>query len=259
MTLVRQRRWPVTRWRELYENHPLLRSFASSLVWGVYDHSGTLIRTFRRYPNGLLADAAGNLDELPETDTLIGMVHPLEMDASSLDAWRAHLARFKVKQPFPQIDRPVEQMDPLHANRKSITLTEGKKLNAGTFKSRAEKRGWTRGSVVDAGGISSYYKLYPGAGIEVILPTQNFWVGIDPMDQVELESAYFATAGTVERGSYIYDEPAPNDPRVLRFDQVPPVVFSETLADLKAITRHQGMNPRPRSEACNLVDFVPGI
>lgn len=65
MTLVRQRRWPVTRWRELYENHPLLRSFASPLVWGVYDHSGTLLRTFRRYPNGLLADATGNLDELP--------------------------------------------------------------------------------------------------------------------------------------------------------------------------------------------------
>ena len=61
MTLVRQRRWPVARWRELFENHPLLRSFASSLVWGVYDSTGKLLRTFRRYPNGLLADAAGAL------------------------------------------------------------------------------------------------------------------------------------------------------------------------------------------------------
>jgi hypothetical protein len=236
MTLVRQRRWPVTRWRELYENHPLLRSFASSLVWGVYDHSGTLLRTFRRYPNGLLADATGNLDELPESETLIGMVHPLEMDGSFLDAWRGHLARFKVKQPFPQIDRPVEYLNPLHANRKSITLTEGKKLSAGTFKSRAEKRGWTRGSVVDAGGISSYYKLYPGAGIEAVLPLNGFYIGCDPMEEIELEPAYFATAGTVARGSYIYDEPAPDDPRILRFNQAPAVVFSETLADLKAIT-----------------------
>lgn len=236
MTLVRQRRWPVARWRELYENHPLLRSFASTLVWGVYDTTGTLLRTFRRYPNGLLADATGNLDELSETNIDIGMAHPLELDQPAIDLWRAHFLRMKVKQPFPQIDRPVERMDPLHANRKSITLTEGKKLNVGTFKSRAEKRGWTRGSVVDAGGISSYYKLYPGAGIEAIIPTNNFWVGIDPMDQIELEPAYFATADTVERGSYTYDEPAPDDPRVLRFDQVPPVVFSETLADLKAIT-----------------------
>jgi hypothetical protein len=235
MTLVRQRRWPVGRWRELFENHPLLRSFASSLVWGIYDASGTLLRTFRRYPNGLLANAAGELEELPETDTMIGMVHPLELEAAALDAWRAHLGRFKVKQPFPQIDRPVELMDPLHGNRREIALTKDGKVSAGTFRSRSEKRGWTRGSVVDAGGISSYYKLYPGAGVEVVLPTDNFYIGIDPMDTVELGAAYFATAGSVERGSYTYDEPAPDDPRVLRFDQVPAVVWSETMSDLKAI------------------------
>lgn len=235
MTLVRQRRWPVARWRELFENHPLLRSFASSLVWGIYDASGTLLRTFRRYPNGLLANAAGELEELPETDTMIGMVHPLELDTAALDAWRAHLGRFKVKQPFPQIDRPVELMDPLHGNRREIALTKGGKVSAGTFRSRSEKRGWTRGSVVDAGGISSYYKLYPGAGVEVVLPTDNFYIGIDPMETVELGAAYFAKAGSVERGSYTYDEPAPDDPRVLRFDQVPAVVWSETMSDLKAI------------------------
>lgn len=235
LTLVRQRRWPVARWRELYENHPILRSFASSLVWGIYDATGTLLRAFRRYPNGLLADAAGSLEELPETDTMIGMVHPLEMDSAAVASWRAHLARFKVKQPFPQIDRPVELMDPLHGNRKSITLTDGKKLSAGTFKSRSEKRGWTRGSVVDAGGISSYYKLYPGAGVEVVLPLDGFYIGCDPMEEIELSAACFAKAGTVERGSYVYNEPGPDDPRILRFDQLSAVVFSETISDLKAI------------------------
>lgn len=235
MALVRQRRWPVARWRELYENHPLLRSFASSLVWAIYDASGSLQRTFRRYPNGLLANAAGDLEELPESDTMIGMVHPLELDAAALDAWRAHLGRFKVKQPFPQIDRPVELLDPLHGNRREISLAKGKQVGAGTFKSRSEKRGWYRGSVIDAGGISSVYKPFPGAGYEAILATDNYWVGIDPMDNVELGAAYFVKADSVERGSYTYDDPAPDDPRVLRFDQVPAVVWSETMADLKAI------------------------
>jgi hypothetical protein len=236
LTLVRQRRWPVARWRELYENHPLLRSFASVLVWGVYDANGTLLRSFRRYPNGLLADAAGSLEELPESDMVIGMVHPLEMDSTAITAWRAHLARFKVKQPFPQIDRPVELMDPLHGNRKSITVTEGASLSAGTFKSRAEKRGWIRGSVADAGGITSYYKLYPGAGVEVSLPTDDLYIGCDPMDAITLGAACFAKAGSIDHSGYAYDIPATDDPRVLRFDQVPPVVFSETISDLKAIT-----------------------
>ena len=92
-----------------------------------------------------------------------------------------------------------------------------------------------RGSVVDAGGVTSYYKLFPGAGVEVSLLTDGLWVGFDPMDTVTLGSACFAKAGSIDRGSYVYDEPGPDDPRVLRFDQVPPVVYSETLADLKAI------------------------
>ena len=235
MSLVRQRRWPVARWRELFENHPLLRSFASGLVWGVYDGQGELLRTFRRYANGILADASGGVEELPETDSMVGMIHPLELTPESLASWRGHLARMKVKQPFPQLERAVEIMDPLHGNRREISLTRDRKLSAGTFRSRAEKRGWTRGSVVDAGGISSYYKLYPGAGVEVNLPTDGLYIGCDPMDSISLSAAYFVTAGTVERGSYMYNEPAPDDPRILRFDQVPPVVFSETLGDLKAI------------------------
>lgn len=235
MTLVRQRRWTAARWRELFEQHPLLQSYATSLIWGVYDPSGKLLRTFRRYPNGILADASGAMEELPETDTMVGMVHPLELEAAAADAWRAHLARFKVKQPFPQLNRPIEICDPLHGNRREITLTKDKPLSAGTFRSRAEKRGWTRGSVVDAGGISSYYKVYPGAGIEVILPTEDFWIGCDPMDTIRLGVGYFVKADSVERGSYIYDEAVTDDPRVLRFDQVPPVVWSETISDLKAI------------------------
>jgi len=235
MSLVRQRRWPVARWKELFENHPLLRSFASGVVWGIYDENGELLRTFRRYANGILADASGAVEELPEARSIIGMIHPLELAPELLDAWQGHFARMKVKQPFPQLARPVEIMDPLHANRREISLTTDRQLSAGTFRTRAEKRGWTRGSVVDAGGISSCYKLYPGAEIEAILPTENFWVGCDPMETIELAAAYFAKSGSVERGSYIYDEPASDDPRVLRFDQVPPVVFSETLGDLKAI------------------------
>jgi hypothetical protein len=244
LALVLQRRWPVARWRELYEAHPLLRGFASGLVWGVYDAAGVLLRTFRRYHNGILADAQGNEEELLETDTQIGMVHPLELDEAARQAWQAHLGRLKVKQPFPQLERPVELLDPLLANRREIAITRDKKLSAGTFRSRAEKRGWFRGSVVDAGGISSYVKTYPAVDVEVILPLDNFYIGVDPMDTIELSAAYFVRAETVRRGSYTYDEPGPDDPRVLKFAEVPAVVYSETISDLKAIVATKE-NPDP--------------
>nr|MCU0779974.1 hypothetical protein [Akkermansiaceae bacterium] len=81
----------------------------------------------------------------------------------------------------------------------------------------------------------SYVKTYPAVGVEVILPLDNFYIGVDPMDTIELSAAYFVRAETVQRGSYTYDEPGPDDPRVLKFAEVPAVVYSETLGDLKAI------------------------
>lgn len=92
-----------------------------------------------------------------------------------------------------------------------------------------------RGSVGDAGLISAYFKLFVGAGVEVTMNVEDMWVSQDPMDTISLGTARFCKAGTVERGSYIYDEPANDDPRILNFGQVPPVVYSETVSDLKAI------------------------
>jgi len=241
--LVKQRRWPVAAWRDLYEKHPLLRIYATRLVWAVYDRQGQLLRTFRRYPNGLLADALGALEELPEAEAAIGLVHPLELDPSGLQAWQAHLSRFKVVPPFPQLERPVERCEPTHHNRRQLSTAEGQEISYATFRSRAEKRGWVRGSVVDAGGISSYYKLFPGAGVEVSLDTGDMYVGMDPMETLTLGTTRFCTAGSIQRGSYVYDEPTENDPRILTFSQVPPVVYSETVSDLKAIIARKQEQP----------------
>lgn len=235
LALVRQRRWPATRWRELYETHPVLRAYATRLVWGVYGAKGELLRCFRRYPNGLLADAAGGLEELPEAEASIGMVHPLELDAETVAAWRAHLGRFKASPPFPQLDRAVERLDPLHANRRELAVVKDRPVGAGTFRSRAERRGWMRGSVVDAGGVSGYYKTFPGAGVDVSLDIEGLYIGVDPMETVTLGVACFTRAGSVQRGSYTYDDPQAGDERVLPFGAVPPVVYSEAVGDLKAI------------------------
>lgn len=237
--LVRQRRWPVARWQELFEEHPLLQSYAASLVWGIYDSKNELLRTFRRYPNGILAHGSGEMEDLEERDTQIGIVHPLELDDDTLAIWRDHLGRFKVKTPFPQLDRPVEILDKDHGNRREITFTENVQISGGTFLSRMNKQGWTRGSIIDGGGVTSYYKPFEGAGVEAILFLEEYWVGFDPMDSFPLGKALFAKLSTVDRGSYTYDDPEPNDPRIIPFGEVPPIVYSETIADLKALIAGQ--------------------
>ncbi|GEM_PF-3238466 len=231
--LVRQRRWPVPRWQQLFEQHPIMQAFASRLVWGRYTAEGQLCGSFRRYPNGLLATAAGNLVELEDETQVVGMLHPLEIEEEELIPWAEHLARFKVKAPFEQIDRKVERPNPRHANRRSLLLTENKELSYGSFRSRMEKRGWTRGSVADAGGILSYYKEYDTAGVEAVLNLEECWVGMDPMDEVTLGDALFIQAGVLTRGSYEYDQVRSDEKHVLSFGELPAVVYSETVADLR--------------------------
>ena len=105
-----------------------------------------------------------------------------------------------------------------------------------TFKGRAEKRGWNRGSVCDAGGITSYYKIFPAAGVDVFLSLEDMYIGIDMYSDIKLGQACFVKHGSVKIGSYTYDEPAgEQDPRLVKFSDVPPIAFSEALGDLQAI------------------------
>ena len=237
LSLVRQRSWTTKRWSELFEQHPILQSFASCLVWRSLTADGAGNRLFRRYPNGLLADAAGELVELDESDHTIVMVHPLDLDAETLLAWQEHLGRMNVAPPFSQLDRPTVALDPKHGNRRTLATAEGKSVSCGTFRSRAERRGWIRGSVVDAGGICAYYKSYPGAGVDVFVGVEGMYVGQDAQEIIKLGTAFFVKEESVATGSYTYDEPSSaDDPRVIAFADVPPIVYSETVSDLEAIT-----------------------
>ena len=193
-------------------------------------------KLFRRYPNGLLADAAGNLIELEPSDTHVVMVHPLNMNKTSVEEWLLHLKRMKIKPPFTQLERTVETLEFKQANRKRVAFPDGHRMACGTFRSRSEKRGWSRGSVVDGGGINSYYKVYPGALVSIFLMVKDTYIGQDPAESLCLGSAMFVKADSVNVGNDVYDEPIDtDDPRVIAFGDVPAVVYSESMSDLKAI------------------------
>ncbi len=119
---------------------------------------------------------------------------------------------------------------------RSHTALRGTALNGMTFKGRAERLGWQRGSVCDGGGITSYWKGFPASGCDAFLGVEGMYIGMDMDTTVKLQELYFVRGGTVEIGSYTYDDPqGDDDPRVLPFGQVPPIVFSEVMGDIKKI------------------------
>ncbi|MFH0899545.1 MAG: DUF4132 domain-containing protein, partial [Pseudomonadota bacterium] len=107
--LVVAHRWSVDLFRERFLVHPLLFPFTVRLVWGGYDEHGTLVRAFRaRASDSVLVDVAGQ--EIGDAVfAAVGMVHPLELAADALAAWRTALSAAGVTQPQPlvQLDRPV--------------------------------------------------------------------------------------------------------------------------------------------------------
>ena len=112
----------------------------------------------------------------------------------------------------------------------------GTSLNAMTFRSRAEKLGWTRGSVADGGGVDAYRKVFPGAGVEAFLGLDGMFVGIGMSDSITLQDSSSSASGTVQIGSYVYDTPSDEaDSRLIAFGEVPPIVFSEVMSDLARI------------------------
>ena len=233
--MVQQHRWPAARWAELFLRHPLVFPFAARLVWGSYDAAGKLGLTFRALEDRSLTDAADEPVLSPAAGQ-VGMVHPLELTTEQRQAWLRHLADYEVAPPFAQLERPVVLVRPEQRATRLGQEVAGTKLNAMTFKGRAERLGWSRGSVIDAGGISFYHKTFPSAGVDVFVQTDGMYVGIDMYSDITLGEVCFVSHDSVKLGSYTYDEPAgADDPRLVPFGEVAPIAFSEALGDLERI------------------------
>lgn len=244
--LVRQFRWPTQRWRELYIAHPLLRPFTQRLVWGWRDADGQLRHTFRALEDSSLTDVEDNTVVLPD-DGSISLVHPLDLSDEARSAWLQHLADYEIAPPFSQLDRPVVRATPENASLKFGRQVHGTDINAMTFRSRAEKLGWSRGSVCDGGGVTAYRKIFSGAGVEAFLSVEGMYVGISMDETIQLGDLCFVRTGSVKVGSYTYDEPEKDDdPRLIAFGDVPAVPFSEVMGDLEKITG-KSANPEPET------------
>lgn len=241
--MVRQFRWPRERWEQLYLTHPLLIPFSQRLIWGQFDGKGKLVATFRALEDLSLSDAEDNTVKLKGKGD-IGVVHPLELSAAQRNAWCAHQSDYGVRPPFAQLARSIVKVDEEDSKTTNSYDFDGTNLNAMTFRGRAEKLGWMRGSVCDAGCISYYRKVFANAGVDVFLGLDGMYVGVDMYEEVKLQEVFFAKTGSVKIGSYEYDEPGTGDPRLVAFGDVPPIAFSEAMSDLITISGKDPKDPQ---------------
>ena len=220
-------------------------AYAVRLVWGLYDADQQVISPFRCLEDQSLINADGDEIDLPETGR-IGMVHPLSLSAAQVAFWRGNLADSDVTPIFPQLSRPTVSMPETARNLNQDHQFDGVEHGGYAFVSRMEKTGWTRGSVQDGGGIASFYKEFTDLGITAIAMQEgNIGVGYYD-DNAALGPVMFVKNKSVRFGSYSYDDPANDtDPRLIAFADVPPIVYSEIMADLTYFRENDARKPVP--------------
>ena len=177
----------------------------------------------------------------PKEGALIGLVHPIELTEDALSAWKEQLEDYEVIQPLEQLQRPVFRLTEEEKEQTELTRFGGKLLNGLSLSGKLQNLGWYRGSVQDAGGYYTFYREDGQVGAE--LEFSGCFVG-DENEEVTVYGVRFYRAGTVQRGSYVYDTIKKENE--YRLSEVAPRYFSEIVLQLtKATVSSQEQLPYP--------------
>ncbi|HEY7357837.1 MAG TPA: DUF4132 domain-containing protein, partial [Ktedonobacterales bacterium] len=250
--LSTQRAWSAARWRELFLHHPLLRSFAINLVWGVLTADGAGYQIiFRPLDDGSLTTADDEACALP-AEGLIRLVHPIELDEDTRGAWLHHLADYEITPPFPQLNRPIIMPDDAARDGIWWDRYRGYRVAGKLIKERYQRGRWEPGAEEPGDNYNLIWKAFPGAGIdtgiEALLEIGYLVAGYERSWPTTIFRLGFGRAGTVatikqaavaaaESDDEDYDYYSPqkiDEAALLKLADVPPVIFSEAAASVQA-------------------------
>ena len=244
MALSAERLWTASAWQELFVHNPIMHQFAIGLIWGVYkDHK--LVQSFRYMEDGSFNTEEEEEYILPQdqatspegqSQSMIGLVHPIELTKESLETWKQQLEDYEIIQPIEQLSRAVYYLTQEEQESKSLERFGGMILNDLSLGGKLTTLGWYRGSVQDAGGFDTYYREDVSLGLGAELHFSGSFVGSGSMggEDVTVYDVRFYKAGTIERGSYCYDEA--KGEKQLSLKDIPQRYFSEIVWQLTKAT-----------------------
>jgi hypothetical protein len=233
--MVKERTWTRGDWEALFVANPLLKYFATGLLWGLFAE-GELQQAFRYYEDGSFRTREGQALELP-SDAVIGMVHPLELTADERTLWQQQFEASELQAPFEQLSRLMYHVTDEERAGTQVERYRGVTISAHTLFNRLTKLGWSKGLTQEGGVYFEFYKdderLRVGAQLDHSgIRTDNK----DVATEVTVSTLRFYRATTVKRGSYISDgNPVQN---LIHPADVPPRLFSDILYEVELALTH---------------------
>ncbi len=231
--LSAERLWSASAWQALFVKNPVMHQFAIGLIWGVYEEH-KLTQTFRYMEDGSFNTEDEDEYTLPEQGD-IGLVHPIELSAESREAWKQQLEDYEIAQPIEQLGRAIYYRTEEEEGMKTLERFGGLILNSMSLNGKLQQLGWYRGSVQDAGGFDTFYREDASLGLGVELHFSGTYVAAyDGGEDVTVYDARFYKAGTITRGSYMYEEA--DEQKQIPLKQIPERYFSEIVLQLTKAT-----------------------
>lgn len=229
--MVTGRLWPVVDFENFLVKHPLMINLVRTVIWGVYDNQGKLSTTFRVTEEQDYADAEDKPFQIPP-EAQVGIAHPLHVDAATARVWGELLGDYEIAAPFPQFGRAVYTLEPAELNTKALSRYKGTKIVAPTLVFTLEKFGWSRGFAMDGGCFDEHSKQFPAANVTAIVNYEGtVAMGyIDPNETLIVQDVIFVAGMRAPSG---YGEDLN---KALQLSDVSPVVLSEVMADLTALS-----------------------
>lgn len=232
--LTIQRQWTPEQWKAFFLENPVMFIYATKLVWGVFNDTEELTATFICNDDTSLLDEQGEETSLPENGK-ISIVHPGQLTAASLDNWKKLLFDLSVEQVFPQLDRPVADMEGIDLTSRMIKKFLHTEMAVGSIRSTLEKAGWFKGPTGDGGYLESIKLLYFEKKIEAVLELDGVGIGYGWSNQERTGRLYFIDKSKVKsRYDNIRSE---DDEKLIPIGQLPPIFLAEVIGAIDRIKR----------------------
>ncbi|WP_052297651.1 WGR and DUF4132 domain-containing protein [Leadbettera azotonutricia] len=155
--LIDGRPWKIEAWKKLFVENPIMRCFASGLIWGAYN-DGKLIETFRYMDDGTFNTARDEEYTLPET-AAISLAHPIEMGEETTTAWKQQLEDYEIIQSIKQLEVkviPLKDDDIETEKNFGVKRYLGNTVPESALTGLAKKYDMERGPTGDSGSYYSY-------------------------------------------------------------------------------------------------------
>ena len=223
--MITGRSWSVSEFQQNVLRHPILSRMARLLVWQLVDGNSQNARLTEDHTFACVNDSVVIVSETHQ----IRLVHPLRLSPDERDRWNDLYIDYRIVQPFPQLTRPVHQLDQAMVSETTLTAPRHAPLKPGVLYGILDSDGWRLGKP-ESGRFLYSWKCFVADEVTAVIHYSGLLAGAIGKSPEQTITHLSFHAGLMS------DEEKDSPGKSLGLGLVPVVAFSEATLRLLRMT-----------------------